>query len=112
VAGAESNLLLPPATYYGAILPGAGVTPTVGAPVQAWIGDNQCGEGMTRQVDGQIVYVVTVYAAGAEGALPCGAAGQTVRFTASIAGVVQTLAPQVVWDNRQVQALNLTVAEP
>jgi len=106
VTGAEANLLLPPATYYGEIVPTAGFTPTIGLPLRAWIGANLCGEAVTRAEAGQIVYAVTIYAAGAPEAPNCGAPGQTIYFT--IAG--QAMLPQPAWDNSQVWELPLTFA--
>jgi hypothetical protein len=62
----------PPATFYGVVVgsPGQAIT--------AWIGSTVCGQGLTRQVAGQVVYVVDV--ASAWQVPGCGSLGRVVSF--------------------------------
>ena len=54
----------PPATFYGAVLPGPGFTPAAGMRVKARVGDAVCGQAVTKNIGGQIVYTVKVSADG------------------------------------------------
>ncbi len=94
---ASSELATVPAVYYGAVQAGAGFVPAAGQTVQASMNGAVCGQGQTRTVDGQVVYAVTVVAAG------CGAPGDTVSFT--VGG--QAMGPTATWDNTQANAVTL-----
>ncbi len=100
--GDESSVT-PPATYYGAVLASAGFTPVAGQPVTAWVSGVQCGQGQTLEVNGQIVYVVKVFAdeAGWSG---CGAVERMVMFRVN----GQPMSPAAPWDNRQVWETDLS----
>ncbi len=99
------EIALPPATFYGVVEPGDDFTPTAGMPVTAWIGGNLCGIGQTKEVDGQVVYVVSVNAE--EGSSPgCGAPGRVVAFRVDD----HRIRTQAVWDNTHLTALALRVA--
>jgi hypothetical protein len=93
----------PPMTFYGQVLPGAGLTPGPGMLVEARIGGALCGQSQTRTVDTQVVYSVKVAADSAD--MPgCGALGRVVTW--QING--QPMAQTSLWDNRQVAVLNLS----
>jgi hypothetical protein len=62
----------PPATFYGAV---AG---SPGQAITAWIGSAVCGQGLTRQMAGQVVYGVDV--ASAWQVPGCGSPGRVVSF--------------------------------
>ncbi|MBX0329343.1 VCBS repeat-containing protein [Oscillochloris sp. ZM17-4] len=99
---------LPPATYYGAVTGGAGLTPAAGQQVLALVGETVCGRGQTRSVGGQIVYSLAVESAGPT-TTGCGGEGRAVRFL--VGG--QMMAPGVSsWDSTQVQAVNLRPGWP
>jgi hypothetical protein len=93
----------PPATLYGRVTAGNGLTPTAGQPVLAYVDGNPCGQATTRALDGAVVYVLHVAAAGPQ-TPDCGASGRAVMVT--IAGVpVLRDAP---WDNGAVRAVDVT----
>jgi hypothetical protein len=75
-AGGQALLPLafnaPPATFYGLLSAGPGQI------VTARVGDTVCGQGLTRQVDGQVGYVVDVVSAFQVAG--CGAPGRSVSF--------------------------------
>src|SRR5262249_58786860 len=76
----NSALSLPPATIYGVLSAVDGVAPVVGLAVEARVGGSLCGSSTTRQVGGQVVFVVKVAALGPE-APACGAPGRAVAIT-------------------------------
>ena len=78
----EVALQTPPATYYGAVLPGFNFTPESGLTVTAWVDGNRCGRSQTLEVGGKVVYVVAVhaYAESPGDGVGCGLPGRTVRF--------------------------------
>ncbi len=94
---ASSDLAIVPAIYYGDIQAGNGFVPAAGQTVQASMQGNVCGEGQTRKVNGNVVYAVTVVAAG------CGVPGDTVSFTVD----GQAMSTTATWDNTQANALVL-----
>ena len=96
---------MPPSTFYGTILAGEGFTPTAGMTIDVWIDDARCGQSQSRDIGGQIGYVVHVFSDGL-GAIACGAAGKIVRFTAD----EQRMSNETTWDNRQVWHLDLSPA--
>jgi hypothetical protein len=106
----EPDMLFPPSTFYGALLPQNGFTPTVGVTLTARVlpGDIPCGRTRTREVDGQVVYVVDVFADGGPGSptYGCGVSGRTVRF--DLSGL--PLFPVDTWDNRRLWHLDLSLA--
>ena len=70
---------LPPATYYGPVLPAENFTPRPGMKVFAWTGGVKCGQAKTQLVDGQVVYSINVSADGS--VTPgCGREGGVVHF--------------------------------
>ena len=99
---AAANLPLPPATYYGVLLPGPDFVPAAGLPVQATIDGAICGAGVTQAVAGQIVYTLNVRGDGAQGV--CFGAGKAVSF--SVAGIPRASA---LWQNERVALVNLGV---
>jgi hypothetical protein len=106
----EPDMLFPPSTFYGTLLPQNGFTPTVGVTLTARVlpGDIPCGRTRTREVDGQVVYVVDVFADGGPGSptYGCGVSGRTVRF--DLSGL--PLFPVDTWDNRRLWHLDLSLA--
>jgi hypothetical protein len=70
---------MPPATFYGPVLPSDDFTPTAGMKVDAWTNGVKCGQGITQLIDDQVVYSVHV---SANGALTpgCGKLGGMVHF--------------------------------
>ncbi len=99
------EIALPPATFYGVVEPGDDFTPTAGMPVTAWIGGNLCGIGQTKEVDGQVVYVVSVNAE--EGSSPgCGAPGRVVAFRVDD----RPMSSRLPWDNDHLWELSLNPA--
>jgi hypothetical protein len=70
---------LPPATYYGPVLPTENFKPSPGMEVFAWTGGVKCGQGRTQLVNGQVVYSINV---SADGSITpgCGKAGSVVHF--------------------------------
>ncbi|NJP07197.1 MAG: VCBS repeat-containing protein [Chloroflexaceae bacterium] len=98
---AETQVALPdpPATFYGRVLPTATPEPAPGMHVVATIDTQQCGQATTREVDGEIVYVIDVLAAG-----PCGAPGKTITLTLDDTLVASD---SIVWDNNQIRQYDL-----
>jgi len=103
---ASSIPAVPPATYYGQISAQDALILSAGISVQAWVGDLLCGQGQTKEVDGQIVYVVTVYAKGSSSIEGCEASGDTIRFTLDGQALP---ASNAVWNSERVHEHNLTV---
>jgi hypothetical protein len=98
-----ASLLIPPATFYGPVLPGSGFAPAVGMEVLAWISHKLCGRGETMDLDGQVVYRVSVLSDEPGYAAGCGRLGQVVGFTVD----GQPMAPRGRWDNASVRELPL-----
>jgi hypothetical protein len=96
----------PPATYYGPVLSGRGVTPTAGMTVTAWVGHNPCGWGRTLEIDDQVVYSINVFADGTGEVAGCGAPGRRVAFRVDS----RIYAPAAAWNNGQVWELALRPA--
>jgi hypothetical protein len=96
-ASSVNSLPTPPATLYGAVLPGNGLTPAVGQPVQAWINGVECGKSATQAIDGQIVYSLNVEGDGTHNPA-CVGAGQ--RMIITVAGLPLEVA---FWQNDSVQ---------
>ena len=98
-------LASPPDTFYGQVIGDATFTPIAGMTVEARIKGAVCGHSTTRLWEGQIVYVVDVFAN--DGILSnCGNLGDTVTFF--VAG--QPMAPTAIWDNAQLNEVTLTPA--
>ncbi len=55
---------LPPATFYGPVLPSADFIPAPGMIVTAWINNMVCGQGTTQLVGQQVVYSINIYGDG------------------------------------------------
>jgi len=72
----------------------------------AWVNGNLCGQGVTLEVNGQIMYTINMLAQGAEYGAGCGMLGrqQTFRFGTRVMG-----AP-ISWDNDRVWQLPLVAA--
>lgn len=101
-----SSLSQPPSTFYGAVVGDATFTPQAGMMVQAYINGVLCGQGVTQDYNGQVVYVVDVAGAALGGPAGCGAPGAMVHFT--IAG--RALAAVGQWTNDTLTLLNLVPA--
>jgi len=108
VTAAASTPSVPPATYYGQIITQESFDLSADMLIQAWIGDVLCGQGQTKEVDGQIVYVVTVYADGNGSIQGCGESGDTVRFTLDGQALP---ASNALWDSESVHEHDLTVGD-
>ncbi|MBN2389765.1 MAG: hypothetical protein JXR84_03515 [Anaerolineae bacterium] len=101
----DSTLASPPDTFYGLLLGNTTFTPDVDMTVEARIKGTVCGRGITRAWEGQVVYVVDVFAN--DGVTSnCGNLGDTVMFF--VAG--QPMVPTAVWDNRQLNEITLKPA--
>jgi hypothetical protein len=103
---AADTMPLPPATFYGEVLAGNSFTPAAGMQVTAWVlPDNvQCGQGQTRDIAGQTVYVVDVVGEDSGRWVGCGAPGRTIRFRVG----TRHMATTAVWDIRQLWQLALS----
>lgn len=100
------NMQSPPATYYGSVLAGQGITPTTGMTVTAWVNSKPCGQGQTMEMGGEVVYSIHVFADGPGGAAGCGEPGERVAFW--VGG--QAMSPTAVWDNNRLWELALRPA--
>jgi hypothetical protein len=98
----------PPATFYGTVRASTGFTPTEGLTVTASVAGVVCGRGETRRVEGEVVYVVDVEAAGSGETAGCGEPGRQVTFAVG----EQPLATAASWDNTDLHALSLSVDGP
>jgi len=103
LAGANS-LLNPPSTYYGQVIAGPSLVPSVGMTVTAWINDNLCGQDRTSKVDDQVVYSINVFADGLGDSAGCGTPERSVRFEVGS----QVMTPIARWDNNQVREVVLS----
>ncbi|HNT55742.1 MAG TPA: Ig-like domain-containing protein, partial [Anaerolineaceae bacterium] len=92
----------PPATYYGQVLSSAYFTPSAGQTVTVRIGEQVCGQGLTQNVGGQIVYVVNV--AAAVQTAGCGVPGAGISFQVG----AQAMAQAPLWNNNNLWELNLS----
>jgi hypothetical protein len=101
--GLLGNLQMPPSTFYGPIRADSGFEPTAGMDVQALIDEKVCGQGSTLSYGDQVVYVVSVNAAGPGDAVGCGVPGAPVTFL--VGG--QLMATRGRWDNNRLQELPL-----
>jgi len=99
--GSQAGFPNPPATCYGQVLSSAYFTPTPGLTVTAWVGDQLCGQALTREEGGQVVYVVSVRA---DDEVPgCGDPGRAVTFRVG----TQPIRTQFAWDNGRLWPLDL-----
>jgi hypothetical protein len=102
----SSHPPVPPAIYYGPILAGNGFVPSEEMTVTARIGVVQCGQGLTTEDGGQVVYNIDVVD---ESITPgCGAAGSTIVFYVD----GQQMTPTAIWDNEQAHELPLSPFVP
>jgi len=96
----------PPTTFYGRLMGNADFSPTVDMVVTAWIDGVVCGQGPVQEVDGELVYSVSVH--GKDDLYPeCGEANDRVTFQIGS----QTLDPSGIWNNSQLWELDLHVPE-
>ena len=79
----------------------------VGVPVTAWIDGNLCGQGITLDWQGQVVYTLDVFAKAPDGSNSCGEPGQMVTFRVGDVAMVQTAA----WNNSRVWRVALSTRE-
>jgi hypothetical protein len=98
----------PPDTIYGRVQAGAVFAPSVGMAVEAQIGGKTCGEGTVQDYGGDTVYVVHVYADDGGAYAGCGLKGRTIAFYVD----GQPVYPIAVWDNAQVNHLDLAPRGP
>ncbi len=96
-----------PATFYGVVEASEDFTPTVDMPVIARVGDTMCGEAVTQDADGEIVYMVTVLADEAGIVEGCGTAGATVTFQVGD----QMQYTTATWDSSEPSQLSLLSGE-
>ena len=87
-----SNIQMPPATYYGWIIPEEDFVPTVGTTVTAWIDGKLCGETAVQEIAGQLAYVLQVKSGDG-----CGKLGQMVTIKVGD----QSTGNAQVWDNSE-----------
>jgi hypothetical protein len=95
-----AEMSLPPAVVYGVLQAQGGLQPASGQAVEARIDGALCGSAATRQLGGQVVFVVKVDAATPD-SLACGALGR--RVTVIVAG---RAVGGVGWDNRRALEIN------
>jgi subtilisin-like proprotein convertase family protein len=88
----------PPALIYG-VLADRSAGFAAGQAVEAWVGKTVCGRGVTRLVEGEIVFALKVAASGPT-TPECGGVGRMVRIT-----VAGNEVGQASWDN--TRAVNL-----
>ncbi|MBN1890565.1 MAG: VCBS repeat-containing protein [Thermoflexales bacterium] len=94
----SAALYLPPATYYGWVVPSSGAfTPTAGTSVTAWVGDDSCGQGEVVNWAGRLAYKLQVRSENALAPDGCGVEGRQVVFKVG----EQAMAGSRVWGNRQ-----------
>ena len=87
---------VPPATYYGVLKPGGGFSPQKDVTITAWIDGHLCGQALTQEQGGQIVFSLDVPFE--DMANPgCGAPGRRVTFKVGN----RDMFPGVSWDNNQ-----------
>jgi hypothetical protein len=92
----------PPATYYGPVLPFENFEPKEGMEVLAWTEGVVCGRGVTRLVNGQVVYTLHVLSNGQT--TGCGKAGAMVHFQVND----YKMAAVTAWSNERVEYLALS----
>lgn len=107
-AVADRGLPTLPTTYYGAVLASQTFVPSAGMSVVAYVNGRSCGQGQTREVDGQIVYAIDVWADGLDNAAGCGMTGSRVTFQVGSYVMENTTA----WDNMQVWEVALSSSLP
>ncbi|MCB0035273.1 MAG: hypothetical protein KDE51_14675, partial [Anaerolineales bacterium] len=93
---------LPPATYYGRVLAGAGFTPTDGMTVRALINNQVCGSAMVETLNNELIYKIQVTADNGNG---CGVKDKPITFT--VDGV--EMYDQLGWSNHQANYHNLGI---
>jgi len=76
--------------------------------VVALIDGYVCGQGLTQNAGGQIVYSLNVVAAGPSGMIGCGAPRRTVTFRVNN----QPMSPHATWNNDVVWNFSLGHAYP
>jgi len=101
------SALVPPATYYGEVLPGETFSPLAGMTVHAFVTGQPCGQGRTQLVAQQITYSINVFAA-EPGQDQCGRPGRTVNFT--VDGMPMETA--VPWQNDRIREVDLILEPP
>ena len=94
---------VPPATYYGTLKPGGGFSPASGVSLTAWIDGHLCGQALTREQGGQIVFSLDVPVEDVTANPGCGAPGRRVTFQVGD----QDMLPAITWDNNQVTNITL-----
>lgn len=97
----------PPATYYGQLVAHGDFNPLPGMRVEAWKGNTICGQAISQEIDGEVVYVVNVYAGGSDFAANCGQLGDSITFSVDGRRTIAT----TIWDNAQVAQLDLSLQE-
>lgn len=102
-AQSVDGLDLPPAAFYGPVLPSEDLTPRPGMEVSAWVNGRRCGTTTTKAEGNQIVYVIKVSADGNGNTDGCGKEGRAVTF--QVDG--KTMATTTAWDNRYAGFLAL-----
>jgi len=95
---------LPPATLYGLVPARDGFVPMAGMTLTAFINGVACGQAVTRDYGGQVVYVLNVFADGM-GSEGCGASGRVVTVKAGA-----TTLGTVAWSVGAVQEVTLAPA--
>ncbi len=106
-AATQATMPPPPATFYGSIEPEEGFVPQTGMELLAKVGDSVCGRAVTQEIDGQVVYVMDVLAAGSGASAGCGSAGSRLSF--ELAGM--PLGTTATWDNSRSHILTLNLTE-
>ncbi|KAA3660315.1 MAG: hypothetical protein DWQ04_19770 [Chloroflexi bacterium] len=96
----QTNLSLPPATYYGEVVARNGFTPTLGMTIEAQINGNVCGTSLVTNTQAGLSYKVQV---AADNGNNCGTNTKNITFV--VDGV--TMPNIVTWDNSQANYLPL-----
>ncbi len=89
----------PPALFYGELLPTFGFTPQAGMVVQAYADGLACGQGVTKEYQGKIVYSVIAWNNNG-----CAVSGRTMTFTVNGQMMIQSS----IWDNTVSHRLDLS----
>jgi len=103
VAANVDQSLIPPAVFYGDVLPADDFVPVAGMEVTAWVGDKLCGQSQVQERDSQLVFAIQVAADPG-----CGGADSLVAFR--ISGTPMLL--QWRWDNTAAIFVPLTTHLP
>ena len=93
----------PPSTFYGIIISNTNFIPTSGMNVTATVDGKFCGQGETLNYEGEVVYVISIFADSTGQYSGCGSRNKQVKFQVGS----QPMFTTGRWDNNQLQELQL-----